>query len=81
MVIDHTKSHVLTNYKQIKKTGKAIDSDHYIEFLDLNLEFTKEKPQREEIFNFKVNKSQEAFKILTTETKEQGKNNERISIL
>ena len=65
----------------MKKTGKAIDSDHYIEFLDLNLEFTKEKPQREEIFNFKVNKSQEAFKILTTETKEQGKNNERISIL
>ena len=51
-------------------TGKAIDSDHYIEFLDLNLEFTKEKPQREEIFNFKVNKSQEAFKILTSETKE-----------
>ena len=36
MVIDHTKSHVLTNYKQMKKTGKAIDSDHYTEFLDLN---------------------------------------------
>ena len=27
-VIDEGKHHILTNYRNVKKTGKAIDSDH-----------------------------------------------------
>ena len=70
MVIDDKKLHVLTNYKQVKKTGKAVDSDHYTEYLDLDMEIISEKPERQEIFNFMNKQSQEAFKIRTTETKE-----------
>ena len=70
MVIDDKKYHVLTNYKQVKKTGKAVDSDHYTQYLDLDLEVLKEKPERVEIYNFKDKQSQETFRILTSETKE-----------
>ena len=70
MVIDDRKSHILTNYKQVRKTGKAIDSDHFTEYLDMDLEVIKEKPERLELFNFKNKQSQEKFRILTSETKE-----------
>ena len=60
MVIDDSKYHVLTNYKQVNKTGKAIDLDHYTQYLDLDLEVTKEKP---EIYNFKNKQSQEVFRM------------------
>jgi hypothetical protein len=70
MVIDDRKSHILTNYKQVRKTGKAIDSDHFTEYLDMDLEVIKEKPERMELFNFKNKQSQEKFRILTSETKE-----------
>ena len=70
MVIDDRKSHVLTNYKQVKKTGKAVDSDHFTEYLDVDLEIVKEKPERQELYNFKDKPSQEMFKMLTSETNE-----------
>ena len=70
MVIDESKNHILTNYRAFKNMGKAVDSDHYTLYLDMDLEITKEKPERQEIFNFKDKKSQEEFKINTTETNE-----------
>ena len=70
MVIDDSKSHILTNYKQVRKSGKAIDSDHFTEYLDMDLEVIKEKPERQELFNFKDKQCQEKFTILTSETKE-----------
>ena len=70
MVIDESRNYILTNYKAAKVSGKAIDSDHFTVYLDLNMEITKERPERMEIFNFKDKKSQEAFKINTSETDE-----------
>ena len=53
MVIDENNKYVLTNYKTIKQTGKAVDSDHKTEFMDLDFKVIREKPIRREIFHFK----------------------------
>ena len=68
MVIDDQKKHFLTNYHQVGKTGKAVDSDHFTEYMDLNIEVEVEKPSRVEIFNFKEEEAQVKFKRLTSET-------------
>ena len=53
MVIDESKKHVLTNYQAVRYGKKAADSDHLTEYMDLNVQITKEKPVRQEIYNFK----------------------------
>ena len=70
MVIDEEKQYILTNYRNIKNRGKATDSDHFTQYLDLDLEFIKEKPVRQEIFDFKDEEAQKVFKTLTSETTE-----------
>ena len=70
MVIDDSKKHILTNYKPARKGGKAVDSDHFTEFMDLDLKIINEKPMRQEVYNFKNRKSQLKFKTLTSETKD-----------
>ena len=68
MVIDESKNYILTNYRQVGKTGKSIDSDHFTEYLDLDIALENVKPERVEIFSFKEEKSQLKFKTLTSET-------------
>ena len=68
MVIDEHKKHILTNYKQSKYGGKATDSDHFTEYMDINLEIIPDKPKRREIFNFKNKRCQETFKNITTKS-------------
>ena len=68
MVIDVDKKYILTNYKQAKNGGKATDSDHFTEYMDLNLQFVSEKPIRKEIFNFKEPEALERFRDITTNT-------------
>ena len=70
MVIDDKKKYILTNYQAAKVGGKAINSDHFTQFMDLGLEYTTKKPERIELFNFKNKKAQEKFKNLTTNTKD-----------
>ena len=53
MVIDEEKRYILTNYQQVRRGGKAVNSDHATQYMDLNLVITTEKPDRKEIFNFK----------------------------
>ena len=53
MEIDESKKYILTNYKQAWKSGKAADSDHATQILDVDLNLLTEKPVRREIFNFK----------------------------
>ena len=53
MVIDESKKYILTNYEQVRKGGKACDSDHATEIMDINLEVLSEKPVRRELYNFK----------------------------
>ena len=62
MKIDETKEFVLTNYTRVKTNGKATDSGHNTQYMDLKLELENSKPKREEIFNFKNQKGQEKFK-------------------
>ena len=68
MVIDESKDYILTNYRQVGNTGKAIDSDHFTQFMDLDIRVEPEKPERVEIFNFNEAESKEKFKTLTSET-------------
>ena len=37
MVVDEEKKFILTNYEQVRKGGKAADTDHATEFIDLDL--------------------------------------------
>ena len=59
MKIDEEKKFILTNYKPALIGGKATDSDHFTEIMDVNLEIVPEKPQRTEVaklsLNFKPN--------------------------
>ena len=68
MVIDEEKKFVLNNYEQVRKGGIAVDSDHHIQIMDLELEIKSEKPERIEIFNFKNEEGQQKFNQLTSET-------------
>ena len=67
MVIDESKKYILTNYQQAKSKGKATDSDHLTEYMDIDLKFSSEKPDKIEVFNFKDFNSQKAFKKSTSE--------------
>ena len=46
MVIDEEKKFVLTNYEVVKKGGKANDTDHATEYMDLEIRLISEKPVR-----------------------------------
>ena len=46
MVIDEKKKYVQTNYMQAKKGGKAVDSNHFTEYMDIDIIFVSEKPER-----------------------------------
>ena len=70
MVIDEDGRHILTNYEQVRQRGKATDSDHATEYLDLEMKIITEKPSRNEIWNFKSEESQKTFKKNTSETNE-----------
>ena len=70
MVIDDHKKHILTNYQAAKTGGKAINSDHFTQYMDLKIEYKSEKPERVEFYDYKNKEDQEKFKILTTETKD-----------
>ena len=64
MRIDENRSYALSNFKP----GKVTESDHNVEFLDLSLKFSRLKPERIELFNFKDKNAQTVFQTLTTET-------------
>ena len=68
MIIDEEKKHILTNYKTAKTGSKATDSDHFTEYMDVNLEIISEKPVRREIFQFKNEASLEKFNDITSNT-------------
>ena len=70
IVIDGDKNHILTNYKAVKYGGKAIDSDHFTLYLDLNLKWEHQKPERQIMFNFKNKQAQMKFKEATSITTE-----------
>ena len=68
MKIDEEKEHILTNYTRVKFDGKATDSDHNTQYMDLELEIEDLKPKRKEIYNFKNVEGQQKFKQITSES-------------
>ena len=68
MKIDEQRLHVLTNFNPIRRGGRAIESDHNTEILELNLQFDRKKTDRRELFNFRNGECQEAFFKVTSET-------------
>ena len=70
MTVDEKRETVLTNYSLVKKVGRVIESDHNPVKIEVNLSFTKAKPERIDIFQFKNRFSQQEFKRLTTDTTE-----------
>ena len=70
MVIDEQCEHALTNFSTMKNLGRVIESDHNVEVLEVNLVYSDVKKERIKIFDFKNKESQNAFKILTSQTTE-----------
>ena len=68
MRVDVHDEYTLTNHAQNKKNEKSVKSDHRPLFLEMNLEFTKIKPQRLEFFNFKSEECQQVFHEITENT-------------
>ena len=68
MEIDEDKNHIPTNYTQVRKGGKATDSDHVPLELFLNVKILPTKPTRKVMYNFKNELGRQLFKNLTSET-------------
>ena len=68
MVIDEDKQYILTNYTQVQKGGRAVDSDHVPMEINLDLKLMPTRPTRITMFNFKNVQGRECFKDLTTAT-------------
>ena len=62
MIVDEKRNYSLGNYAQIKKNKRVIETDHNGLILELAIEFSAEKPERKEFFNFRNKVCQEAFK-------------------
>ena len=70
MVIDEERKYVLTNYQAVRSNGKAIDSDHNTQYVDIDLRIESIKPERKEIYDLKNDEGQFRFKKVTFETDE-----------
>ena len=70
MVIDEKKEYILTNFQSARGVGKATNSDHFTEYIDLDLQFVSEKPEHVEFFDFKNVDSQNFFNRIRSETEE-----------
>ena len=66
MVINEKREHTLTNYRTVKHLGGIIESDHNPLFLYLNLQFSRLRNERIEIFQFRNKESQQILRILQT---------------
>ena len=65
MRVDEEEQYVLTNFVQKNKNKGVKKSDHRTLILDLNIQFTKIKPDLKEVFNFKSEYCQNKFKTIT----------------
>ena len=46
MVIDESKEHILTNYQSARYGGSAKDSDHFTQYMDIELKIISEMRSR-----------------------------------
>ena len=65
VIIDENREYCLSNFSQVKKNRRVIETDHNLMFADLDISVPKRKPERVELFNFR---NEECQKIFTKET-------------
>ena len=68
MNVDEMKKNIPTNFSQVNKGGKAVDSDHVPIEMEIDIKINPTRPTRENILNFNNLRGREVFKNLTTET-------------
>ena len=68
MNIDEQRTDIPTNYTQVRRGGKAVDSDHMLLEMHLDLKVIPTKPTRTILYNFKSEQGRKIFKELTTIT-------------
>jgi hypothetical protein len=64
------KKNVPTNYTQVRKEGRAVDSDHVPLELTLDMKILPTRPTRVVVYNFKNKNGQNLFKQMTGNTEE-----------
>ena len=62
MTIDENRDFPLSNFSQIKKNKRVTETDHNGLILEIALQYSARKPDRQELFNLKNRTCQEAFK-------------------
>ena len=65
MIVDEVREYGLTNFAQQRKNKRVIESDHNSEILELDIQYSYRKPEREEISNMRNKICQDAFKVET----------------
>ena len=70
MKIDKNRENTLTNFSAKKVVGRVIVTDHNPLTLEVRIEFSIVKQERNEVFQFKDKESQSYFKELTSNTNE-----------
>ena len=70
MIIDEKRQFCLSNFAQMKKNKKVIESDHNGLILEVEIEFSIGASERPEIFNLKNKQCQEMFKNETEVNKD-----------
>ena len=61
---------LLPYFRSVKKLGRVTESDHNQVEIELNMDYSKVKTERVEMFDLKNKKAQQSFKTLTTNTDE-----------
>ena len=62
MIVDEERDYSLGNYSQYHKNNRLIETDHNGLILELKLEYSAQKPERREYFNFRNKVCQGEFK-------------------
>ena len=70
MLIDEDRKFSLSNFAQMRQNKRVIESDHNPIIVDLNIHYSKRKPERIEMFNLKNEACQEKFKSETENNSE-----------
>ena len=73
MEIDEAKLNIPSNYTQVRRGGRVVDSDHVPIEMNLDLKILPTHPIRSTIYNFKSQQGRDTFKKLTSETNDFSK--------
>ena len=70
MIVDEKKEFGIYNLAQIRKNKRVIESDHNGLILEINIQFSYKKTERQEMFNLKNREGQKNFRIETETNKD-----------